>query len=96
MKPRLKIRLLVADKKLHEISDNEIFSEIEIGRSSECKWRVPQEDSLISSHHAVLISQGKSILLRDKGSKNGTWFQGRRIEERKLKDGDRVTLGIVF
>ena len=91
--PGLRIQLQYYDKVLNKISAGEISSEIEIGRSSSCAWRVPPEDALISSHHAVLVRQGRTIVLRDKGSKNGTWFQGKRIEERKLKAGDRFALG---
>jgi pSer/pThr/pTyr-binding forkhead associated (FHA) protein len=91
--PGLRIRLQYNDKVLSEISAGEISLEIEIGRSSSCTWRVPHEDALISSHHAVLVRQGRIVVLRDKGSKNGTWFQGKRIEERKLKAGDRISLG---
>ena len=91
--PGLIIRLGYNDQTLYEIRAHEIASEIEIGRSSSCVWRVPSEDALISSHHAAIKRDGQVIILRDKGSKNGTWFQGKRIEERKLKEGDRITLG---
>ena len=91
--PGLRIRLQYNDKVLSEISADEISLEIEISRSSSCTWRVPHEDALIGHHHAVLVRQGRIVVLRDKGSKNGTWFQGKRIEERKLKAGDRISLG---
>jgi len=91
--PGLRIRLKYNDKVLCEIHAGEISAEIDIGRSSSCAWRVPSEDPLISSRHAVLSRQGRIVVLQDKGSKNGTWFKGKRIEERKLKAGDRFTLG---
>ena len=91
--PGLRIRLKQNDKVLHEIRAGEISAEIEIGRSSSCGWRVPHEDNLISSAHAVLAREGRVVVLRDKGSTNGTWFQGKRIKERKLKAGDCITLG---
>lgn len=91
--PGLRIRLKHNDKVLCEIHAGEISAEIDIGRSSSCAWRVPSEDPLISSRHAVLSRQGRIVVLQDKGSKNGTWFKGKRIEERKLKAGDRFTLG---
>jgi pSer/pThr/pTyr-binding forkhead associated (FHA) protein len=81
------------DQVLSEISAVHVTSEIEIGRSSSCAWRVPPEDALISKHHAVLTRQGRTVLLRDKGSSNGTWFQGGQVVERLLQAGDRLTLG---
>ncbi|MEI8039868.1 MAG: FHA domain-containing protein [Verrucomicrobiota bacterium] len=89
----MRIRLLCNDRVLHEAHGGDIATPIEIGRSPACTWQLPQEDSLISSRHAVLERQGKDILLSDRGSKNGTWFEGKRIEKRKLRAGDRLTLG---
>ena len=91
--PGLRLRLFYTDKVLHEINAGSITGEIEIGRSSACAWAVPATDTLISSHHAVLVRDGRDITLRDKGSKNGTWFEGKRITEKKIKVGDHFTLG---
>ena len=89
----LQIRLQHNDRVIHEICASDLAQEIEIGRSSACGWRVPVEDTVSSSHHAVLTRQGKDVVLLDKQSKNGTWFCGRRIEQKKLKTGDRITMG---
>ncbi len=91
--PGLRLRLFYNDKVVHETNAAAISGELEIGRCSACAWAAPADDSLISSHHAILVREGREVTLRDKGSKNGTWFEGKRIMEKKLKAGDHLTLG---
>ena len=87
------IRLQYNGKVIWESRDADIAQDIEIGRSSACAWRVPPEDEVISRQHAVLQRKGTEIWLHDKGSKSGTWLQGKRIEQRELKVGDQITMG---
>ena len=47
----------------------------------------------VSRRHALLERRGGSWLLRDNGSTNGLWWQGRRVRELVLQDGDRVRFG---
>ncbi|MGQ9574225.1 MAG: FHA domain-containing protein [Thermoguttaceae bacterium] len=63
-----------------------------IGRAEDCDLR-PQSD-LISRHHcAVLVEEGY-VAVRDFGSKNGTYVNGRRVRiEAELKSGDRLKIG---
>lgn len=50
----------------------------------------------ISRIHASLeVYEDQSVVLRDIGSTNGTFVNGRKIEESKLKDGDVIGLGDV-
>ncbi len=47
----------------------------------------------ISRRHAVLrIDEGR-VTVEDRGSKNGTWINGRRIGRGRLAKGDELTLG---
>jgi len=62
-----------------------------IGRSAHCNIQL--KDSRASRVHAEFIRESEDFLLNDKGSANGTWVNGSRIESRKLRDGDRVTIG---
>jgi len=48
---------------------------------------------LISRSHAEVLVQDGEYLLRDLGSKAGTYLNGIRVEQSKLNDGDRVQLG---
>ncbi|MDF1562110.1 MAG: adenylate/guanylate cyclase domain-containing protein [Deltaproteobacteria bacterium] len=50
-------------------------------------------DREVSKRHAVVERTPEGHFLRDLGSSNGTFVNGRRIESLKLKDGDEVRLG---
>jgi diguanylate cyclase (GGDEF)-like protein len=62
-----------------------------IGRSSKCEIQVDQES--VSRNHAKIINTGKSILLRDLGSTNGTYVNDELIDEYVLRDGDFIKIG---
>ncbi len=46
-----------------------------------------------SRQHAVFVNDGKSVLLRDLGSTNGTFVAGQRITEVVLNSGDLIDIG---
>ena len=51
------------------------------------------DDSLVSSHHAELLAKKDKVLIVDHGSRNGTFVNGARIQERVLADGDLIEIG---
>ncbi|AKU99379.1 FHA domain/GGDEF domain protein [Labilithrix luteola] len=63
----------------------------EIGRSSRADLAIDQES--ISRHHARISWDGKSHVIYDLGSTNGTFVNDQSCKERALKDGDQVKLG---
>src|SRR5499433_86750 len=50
-------------------------------------------DREVSKEHACIERQGGGFLIKDLGSSNGTYVNGRRIRELKLKEGDEIALG---
>jgi FHA domain/Domain of unknown function (DUF1707) len=62
-----------------------------IGRSSACQLVLA--DDTVSRRHAELYVEGGRWLLRDLGSSNGTWVNGRRVVEAEVRAGDEVYLG---
>lgn len=64
-----------------------------IGRGEECGMRVPL--SQVSRKHCELIQNNGTLKLKDLGSSNGTYVNGKRVLEKKLKAGDRVQVGSV-
>ncbi|XXF74934.1 adenylate/guanylate cyclase domain-containing protein [Myxococcaceae bacterium GXIMD 01537] len=50
-------------------------------------------DREVSKEHAVIEQVGPDFVLRDLQSSNGTFVNGRRVQELKLRDGDTLTLG---
>jgi hypothetical protein len=62
-----------------------------IGRSDESE--IVLVDASVSRAHAVLeITRGEAVV-RDLGSTNGTFLNGRRIERARLRDGDELRFG---
>jgi len=62
-----------------------------IGRSSKSDLQVDQES--VSRSHAKLLNTGKTIILRDLGSTNGTYVNDELIDEYVLRDGDFIKIG---
>ncbi len=63
-----------------------------IGRAEDCHLR-PHSD-LISRHHCVILVEDAFVAVRDFGSKNGTYVNGKKIaSEVELKPGDRLKVG---
>jgi serine phosphatase RsbU (regulator of sigma subunit) len=67
-------------------------SRVTIGRSRESDIFLP--DQWLSRHHAEIRQKAEGFYLADLQSKNGTLLNGDPVrEERRLRDGDVITLG---
>ena len=62
-----------------------------LGRSSACQ--LVFADDTVSRRHAELRLVDGRWMLRDLGSSNGTWVNGRRVLEAEVAAGDEVHLG---
>jgi hypothetical protein len=62
-----------------------------IGRSSACQLVLAHDT--VSRRHAELRIENGCWLLRDLGSSNGTWVNGRRVVEAEVRPGDLIHLG---
>ncbi len=57
---------------------------------------VQLEDDSVSRRHAELVMQGKSVVLKDLGSANGTTVNGQPLTgEQQLQSGDIIQFGVV-
>ncbi len=65
--------------------------EIVIGRSSELDM-VLVEDMVSRKHAKIALSSGK-LTIQDLGSTNGTFVNGEKIKQARLKEGDRILIG---
>lgn len=68
--------------------DNERFL---VGRDVSCDLTI--ESPRISRQHAIFHVMHDGLELEDLGSSNGTWYEGQRIERKKLVHGDEVHIG---
>lgn len=57
-----------------------------IGRSRDAELTVPSRE--VSSFHAEIVQVDDGYLVRDLGSRNGTFVNGERVSESRLGDGD--------
>ncbi len=56
---------------------------------------LPVYDPTVSRRHAELVHTAQGLTVRDLGSSNGTFVNGIRVAEMRVKDGDVVTFGKV-
>lgn len=66
---------------------------VTVGRRQDCHLRVPTRD--VSRRHCELVVAKGSVAVRDLGSSNGTFVNGKRVAETTLKAGDRLKIGPV-
>jgi serine phosphatase RsbU (regulator of sigma subunit) len=62
-----------------------------IGRRTAADLQLVNAD--VSREHAEITQDGLRYLLRDRGSRYGTFVNGEQITERELEHGDRIRLG---
>ena len=91
--PPLIIQLELNGKIIREISTVDLKSDITIGRSEQCTWRIPHEDRGASGVHARIFLNGKKVMIEDMKSRNGVYFMGAKIQKRKLAAGDVYGIG---
>jgi pSer/pThr/pTyr-binding forkhead associated (FHA) protein len=65
-----------------------------IGRHDDCQIRI--KSSQVSRRHCELFEAGGKLAIRDLGSSNGTFVNGKKITgQQVLKPGDELTVGTV-
>lgn len=65
---------------------------VELGRMPDC-WLVLTDDQ-VSRYHARITYDGTTGEVEDRGSRNGTYVNGRRVQGRvQLVDGDQLGIG---
>ena|SRR5919198_1034266 len=65
-----------------------------VGRALENDIVIP--DARVSRFHAELRREDGSFVLRDLGSTNGTWVGDESIDQKRLRDGETISLGGVL
>jgi pSer/pThr/pTyr-binding forkhead associated (FHA) protein len=65
-----------------------------VGRHDDCVIRI--KSSQVSRRHCEIVEAAEKLTIRDLGSSNGTYVNGKRISgQQALKPGDEITVGAV-
>ncbi len=65
-----------------------------LGRHDDCLIRI--KSSQVSRRHCEIVEVGGKLMVRDLGSSNGTFVNGKRVlGQQPLKPGDELTVGAV-
>jgi S1-C subfamily serine protease len=67
--------------------------DLTIGRSADRSIAFGPEEVLVSAHHASILHRHDRYTIRDDGSRNGTFVNGKRIREQVLEDRDLIQFG---
>jgi HD-GYP domain-containing protein (c-di-GMP phosphodiesterase class II) len=62
-----------------------------LGRHRDNDLKIP--DNYVSRHHAEIFFDGSNFIFKDHGSSCGSFVNGRKTDERVLRDGDTIRLG---
>lgn len=62
-----------------------------LGRHRENDLKIP--DNFVSRYHAEIFYDGQNYIFRDNGSSCGSFVNGRKTDEKVLRDGDTIRLG---
>ncbi|HEY4770314.1 MAG TPA: adenylate/guanylate cyclase domain-containing protein [Myxococcales bacterium] len=85
--PRLILKGLAGEITEHPLGDSNV-----LGRSTTATVRLADRE--VSRKHSQIDLEGDKFVLRDLGSSNGTFLNGKRIlEPSTLEDGDEVVIG---
>ena len=66
-------------------------SSFRLGRHRDNDLKIP--DNFVSRHHAEITFDGSNFVFKDNGSSCGSFVNGRKTDEKVLRDGDSIRLG---
>jgi predicted component of type VI protein secretion system len=84
--------------KLHLVKGNPQGKQVEVPLGTLTIGRAEDSDLIIAStrvsrHHCEIINEAGGVLVRDKGSGNGTLVNGEKVQEQPLSPGDEIQVG---
>jgi predicted component of type VI protein secretion system len=84
--------------RLHLVKGNPKGKQVEIPTGTLTVGRAEDSDLIIAStrvsrHHCEIVNDDKRLVVRDKGSGNGTLVNGVKVAEQVLGPGDEVQIG---
>lgn len=82
---------LLVESGLFQGSRYLIYAPFHIGRHPDNDLQLTDQN--ISRFHAIIEPRQEGFLLRDLGSRNGTYVNGQRVQEAWLQKGDQIRIG---
>jgi pSer/pThr/pTyr-binding forkhead associated (FHA) protein len=84
--------------KLHLVKGNPQGKQVEVPVGTLTVGRAEDSDLIIAStrvsrHHCEILNEASRVVIRDKGSGNGTLVNGAKIHEHALNPGDEIQIG---
>ena len=84
--------------KLHLVKGKPQDKTVEIPPGTLKVGRDPESDLIIavasvSRHHCEIVNEASRLIIRDKGSGNGTLVNGQKVQEQLLAPGDEIQIG---
>ena len=74
------------------LDEHPVKATVVVGRAPDCDVLLDHHE--VSRHHLVIeATESGSHTLRDLGSTNGTFVNGRVVSAKRLEEGDRITIG---
>lgn len=86
-----RVRFTGADGREKVVSLADFGGQLTIGRTPDCA--VYANSLSVSRNHAQIWLDGEQVRISDLGSSNGTFVNGRKIEEQVLTSGDLIKCG---
>ncbi len=65
---------------------------VTVGRSRDLQWTL--DDRWVSRHHCVIDFEDGRLVVKDLGSKHGTFVNNRQIDTAILEPGDKLSIGM--
>ncbi len=90
---QLVLRLECGNVCVKECAVSDLPPETRVGRAPDCFWRIPDSDRSASAHHALIRRKGRKATIVDTDSRNGIYFKGLSVKERKISAGDIIGIG---
>ena len=82
---------LIAQTETGERSRIPVGNSLVLGRAEDAGYVL--DDTAASRLHLEVYNKGDEFFVRDLDSTNGTYVNGERIRERRLKKGDEIQVG---
>jgi predicted TIM-barrel fold metal-dependent hydrolase len=76
-----------------EGAELEVGAAIVLGRTATGNERLALDEELSREHAEISRQPDGGLVIRDLASRNGTWVNGERVDERALSPGDRIKVG---